>query len=322
MDNGNRIIATKNVSVGTVNEAPVYPREIAKLALSYDSSSVMLAHNHPGGSTRPSQADIQVTNNIVNSLDSLGIRVMDHIIVADDKFISFAETGLSLEPTNKIMEKAGMYEVAETNSFPDDLDSFTYDLMEGVCGKKHMTFEVVNNKDEVDRKQILNPIEVNANENCIDFLKGAAADKGRLVKLSSKGEPVCTIRLKDHELYKLLHHAYKDGAAIYFNSFIDSTKFSYYKEIHSVYLLEDKTIKAIMDINRNAGKHVTLKEIKDMYRQAGNKLEHSMPDSSSEFSNLSQIIYDVKRAKMEYRNINASLKAIEKQSVIGIEQSL
>ena len=96
LDNSNRIIATNIISIGTVNEAPVYPREIAKSALLYDSSSVILAHNHPGGSLYPSQPDIIVTKSIADALATLRINVMDHIIVGDDNFISFAERGLPL----------------------------------------------------------------------------------------------------------------------------------------------------------------------------------------------------------------------------------
>jgi hypothetical protein len=77
-----------------------------------------------------------------------------------------------------------------------------------------------------------------------------------------------------------------------------------------------------MELNKNAGRYLSLKEIKNMYHQAGNNLEQNLPNSSSEFSKLSQIIDDVKRAKLEYKNINDSLKSIEKQYVIGMEQSL
>jgi len=96
LDNSNRIIATKVISTGTINEAPVYPREIAKSALLYDSSSVILAHNHPGGSLSPSPQDIMVTILIGDALATLKISVIDHIIVGDDGFASFAQRGLSL----------------------------------------------------------------------------------------------------------------------------------------------------------------------------------------------------------------------------------
>lgn len=64
LDARNRIIATSVMSDGTVNEAPVYPREVVKKALIYDAKNVILSHNHPGGSTEPSAADLKVTNMI------------------------------------------------------------------------------------------------------------------------------------------------------------------------------------------------------------------------------------------------------------------
>jgi len=74
----------------------VYPREIVKSALLYDSSSVILAHNHPGGSLAPSPEDVAVTKLIGDALATLKIDIVDHIIVGDDKFISFCEKGLPL----------------------------------------------------------------------------------------------------------------------------------------------------------------------------------------------------------------------------------
>lgn len=89
----NKIIQTVELSKGTVNEAPVYPREITKLALQYDASSVLVAHNHPGGSTTPSNADKEVTSKIANALKTQNISLLDHIIVGGQTGISFAESG-------------------------------------------------------------------------------------------------------------------------------------------------------------------------------------------------------------------------------------
>ena len=63
------------VHEGTINEAPVYPRLIVETALRYQASSVILAHNHPGGSLKPSTADIEVTNRICNALSTISITV-------------------------------------------------------------------------------------------------------------------------------------------------------------------------------------------------------------------------------------------------------
>jgi len=95
LDNSNHIISTQTMTTGTVNQAAVYPREIAKLALLHDCGSVILAHNHPGGTLKASPEDIVVTKKIGDALATLNINILDHIIVADDKYMSFAQKGLS-----------------------------------------------------------------------------------------------------------------------------------------------------------------------------------------------------------------------------------
>ena len=82
------------VHEGTINEAPVYPRRIVETALHHKANTIIVAHNHPGGSLRPSRGDIDVTGKIRIATESIGIRVVDHIIVAGDQFFSFAENGL------------------------------------------------------------------------------------------------------------------------------------------------------------------------------------------------------------------------------------
>jgi len=100
LNNTNHLIHTHVVSSGTVNEAPVYPREICKEALLHDATSVIISHNHPGGSTSPSPADIRVTKDICEALNSIGIKLLDHIIVADRKFCSMAKDfSEALSPT-------------------------------------------------------------------------------------------------------------------------------------------------------------------------------------------------------------------------------
>ena len=91
LDRRNNIIATKNMFSGTVDRAHVYVREIVKEALFYNASSVILAHNHPGGDLLPSDEDLSITERINDSLEIMGIGVYDHIIVARDKAMSFSE---------------------------------------------------------------------------------------------------------------------------------------------------------------------------------------------------------------------------------------
>ena len=90
----NRVNYAALVHEGTINEAPVYPRLIVETALRHQANSLILAHNHPGGTLQPSKADIEVTKRIITALEAISISVMDHIIVAGDKYMSFAEKGL------------------------------------------------------------------------------------------------------------------------------------------------------------------------------------------------------------------------------------
>lgn len=94
LDSQNKINYSALVHEGTINEAPVYPRLIVETALRHQANSVILAHNHPGGSLKPSSADLDVTRKISDALGAISIKVIDHIIVAGDKYFSLAEKGL------------------------------------------------------------------------------------------------------------------------------------------------------------------------------------------------------------------------------------
>ena len=93
LDNSNSIIETRTVSEGGINMAVVHPREILKIAISNDCSSLILSHNHPGGSTNPSKEDQALTQRIVDIFHPLSIKVLDHIIVGGSRFSSMAEQG-------------------------------------------------------------------------------------------------------------------------------------------------------------------------------------------------------------------------------------
>lgn len=94
LDSQNRVNHAALVHEGTINEAPVYPRIIVETALRHKANSVILAHNHPGGSLKPSVADIEVTKKIYSALLPISIRVVDHIIIAGERYTSFAEQGI------------------------------------------------------------------------------------------------------------------------------------------------------------------------------------------------------------------------------------
>jgi len=96
LNNQNQVRHAAKTFEGTINEAAVYPRLVVETALKHHASSVILAHNHPGGSIKPSQGDIQVTKRIKEALDAIDIKVVDHIIVGDNRYYSFAEDRLVL----------------------------------------------------------------------------------------------------------------------------------------------------------------------------------------------------------------------------------
>ena len=82
-----------NIGKGVVNSVHFSPRKIVEAALEAKASSVIMAHNHPGGTTLPSREDINATVKVKNALDTVDIRLNDHIIVAEDAYCSMLEDG-------------------------------------------------------------------------------------------------------------------------------------------------------------------------------------------------------------------------------------
>lgn len=81
----------KLISRGTLNATPIYPREVIKLAVSHEEPYVMIMHNHPGGTPKPSEKDIEVTKTLINALSYAEVRLIDHVIVAGEQVISMAQ---------------------------------------------------------------------------------------------------------------------------------------------------------------------------------------------------------------------------------------
>lgn len=88
-----QVIGTSLVTIGTLNETAISPREIFQRALISNSMSIILVHNHPSGDPTPSREDIELTKLIMEGGKILHITVLDHIIVGDDKYISLKEGG-------------------------------------------------------------------------------------------------------------------------------------------------------------------------------------------------------------------------------------
>ncbi|MDP3853510.1 DNA repair protein RadC [Phenylobacterium sp.] len=94
LDKKNQLIADEVMNHGTVDHAPVYPREVMRRALELSSSAVILVHNHPSGDPTPSGADIQMTREVVEAGRPLRIAVHDHLVVGRDGVASFRALGL------------------------------------------------------------------------------------------------------------------------------------------------------------------------------------------------------------------------------------
>lgn len=94
LDRKNRLIADEVLGQGTVDRAPVYPREIVKRGLALEATAIIIAHNHPSGDPTPSQADIEMTNLIIETGKAVGITVHDHLIIGREDIASFKMMGL------------------------------------------------------------------------------------------------------------------------------------------------------------------------------------------------------------------------------------
>ena len=79
--------------LGTINQASVYPREIVKTALRLNAAALIMAHNHPSGSSEPSMADLNLTQHLRKALALIDVRFLDHVIVTASETISLAERG-------------------------------------------------------------------------------------------------------------------------------------------------------------------------------------------------------------------------------------
>jgi DNA repair protein RadC len=94
LDRKNRLISDDEISIGTVDHVPVYPREVVKRALWLNASALLVIHNHPSGDPEPSQADIVMTKDVQKACRVLGITLHDHIIVGAGREVSLRARGV------------------------------------------------------------------------------------------------------------------------------------------------------------------------------------------------------------------------------------
>ena len=88
-----RIIKEEDMFLGTIDRTVVYLREVVKMSLKYNAKSIILVHNHPGGSKLPSKKDLETTKNLIDILAYVDVKVSDHIIICGNEYYSFLENG-------------------------------------------------------------------------------------------------------------------------------------------------------------------------------------------------------------------------------------
>lgn len=94
LDSKNKIICVDTVSQGSLNASIVHPRELFSSAILSAAAGLIFIHQHPSGCPEPSREDIELTTRLQDGAKILGIRVLDHIIIGEGKYISFADRGL------------------------------------------------------------------------------------------------------------------------------------------------------------------------------------------------------------------------------------
>jgi DNA repair protein RadC len=94
LDAHNKMIEVEDIAVGSISQCMVYPREVVRSAPRHNATGVVLCHNHPGGSLKPSMADEKLTSRLKEALSLVDVAVLDHIIVGAGHSFSFAENGL------------------------------------------------------------------------------------------------------------------------------------------------------------------------------------------------------------------------------------
>jgi DNA repair protein RadC len=94
LDTRGQMIKISEVSVGSLDTSIVHPREVFKEAITASAASVILVHNHPSGDTQPSEDDIKLTKRLCEAGEIMGIEVLDHIIIGDNKHLSLKREGL------------------------------------------------------------------------------------------------------------------------------------------------------------------------------------------------------------------------------------
>ena len=105
LDAKNKVIGVDMVSQGSLNSSQVHPREVYKSALLTSAASVIFVHSHPSGDPEPSLSDREITKQLKEAGDLMGIEVLDHVIIGMDKYYSFADKEEIIPTINVLIQK-------------------------------------------------------------------------------------------------------------------------------------------------------------------------------------------------------------------------
>ena len=94
LNNKNRFVGFKVISTGSLTASLVHPREVYRAAIFLDAAAVIFCHNHPSGDPAPSPEDIEITRRLKECGELFGIKILDHVILGEERFFSFSERGL------------------------------------------------------------------------------------------------------------------------------------------------------------------------------------------------------------------------------------
>ncbi|MFO7774069.1 MAG: DNA repair protein RadC [Dehalococcoidia bacterium] len=94
LDSQNHVLKIEDLFEGTLNASAVYPREIIQSAVKHDAAALIFVHNHPAGNPQPSENDKQITQDLVFAGNVMQLKILDHIIIGDNRYFSFADAGL------------------------------------------------------------------------------------------------------------------------------------------------------------------------------------------------------------------------------------
>jgi DNA repair protein RadC len=93
LDGASKIIAKRVIHIGTLNQSLVHPREIFKPAITDGAAGIVISHNHPSGTLKPSRSDLQITQRLKEVATLVGIELLDHVILTEQGYYSFSEEG-------------------------------------------------------------------------------------------------------------------------------------------------------------------------------------------------------------------------------------